>query len=119
MRRWRWAGIRNLAFRVRERGRRQTAHPGPEVVPRTNERLDADRVVVDVQREVPTRMALALRGVRLARAHPECLDRGRARRVLLRTALHRSILPAAGRGGAPGSRSSRAADAVKCVTGSA
>ena len=46
-------------------------HRVREVVPRAGERLDADRVAVDVQREVPARVAPALRVLRLARAPAE------------------------------------------------
>ena len=72
-------------------------HRAAEVVPRAYERLDADRVVVDVQREVPTRVARSLRVLRLDRAHARRVDRGRARRVVLRAADHRTLLCAARR----------------------
>ena len=56
------AELRDVPRGARERSRRPLRAPRAEVVPRADERLDADRVAVDVQREVPTRVAPALRG---------------------------------------------------------
>ena len=62
------AQLRDVPCRARQRSRRPVRAPRAEVVPRADERLDADRVAVDVQREVPTGVAPALRVLRLARA---------------------------------------------------
>ena len=62
------AQLRDVPGGARERSRRPPHAARAEVDPRARRRFDADRVAVDVQREVPARMASALRGLRLARS---------------------------------------------------
>ena len=94
------AQLRHVPGGARERSRRPARAACPEMDPRARGRLDADRIAVDVQREVPAGVARPVRGVRLARAHAERVDRGRAGGVVLRAAAHRSVLQAGGRRGA-------------------